>query len=125
MTKEQYFKFHAEACERMQKITRAKNSDYTGKVNDPFANFSRVEALGICSTEQGFLTRMSDKLSRLSSFVEKGSYLVKDESFEDTCIDLANYAILLAGYMRSKTAAPVEPRLLSAGAIDADGTVTQ
>lgn len=128
MTKEQYFKFHAEACERMQKITRLKNADYTGVGNDPFANFTRTEVNGMCTTEQGFLVRMSDKMSRLVSFIQKGSYQVKDESFEDTCIDLANYAILLAGYMRSKTlgkSATETVALPSAGFINPDGSVSQ
>lgn len=113
MNKEQYFKFHRECCDRMIEITRAKNADYTGEGDDPFANFSVVEHSGIATTEQGFLTRMSDKMSRLASFIKKGFYAVKDESFEDTCLDLANYCILLAGYMRSKRegAATAPPEL--------------
>ena len=102
MNKEAYLKFHREACDKLVEITKAKNADYTGAGDDPFANFSRVEQLGICSAETGFLTRMTDKFSRMASGVEKGSLQVKDESFEDTCFDLANYAILLAGYVRSK-----------------------
>lgn len=111
MNKEQYFKFHRECCDRMIEITKNKNADYTGVGDDPFANFTRTESGGIATTEQGFLVRMSDKMSRLASFAQKGSYAVKDESFEDTCLDLANYAILLAGYMRSKKeGVPVEPK---------------
>jgi hypothetical protein len=102
MTKADYIAFHAEACERMQAITKAKNADYTGKTDDPFANFSRVELLGICSTEQGFLTRMTDKLCRLASYCERGELSVKDESVEDTLLDLANYCILFAGYLKGK-----------------------
>lgn len=102
MTKEEYFKFHQECVEKMSAITKAKNADYTGKGDDPFANFSRAEALGICSTEQGFLVRMSDKLSRISSFAQKGELMVKDESVEDTLLDLANYCVLMAGYLKSK-----------------------
>lgn len=102
MTKQDYFEFHKECLEKMAKITAAKNADYTGVGDDPFANFTRVEAMGICSTEQGFLTRMMDKMSRINSFVQKGELQVKDESVQDTLLDLANYAILLAGYIRSK-----------------------
>jgi len=102
MTKQDYFKFHQDCLDKMAKITAAKNADYTGVGDDPFANFTRVEAMGICSTEQGFLTRMMDKMSRINSFVQKGTLQVKDESVEDTLLDLANYAILLAGYIRSK-----------------------
>lgn len=100
--KEQYLDFHKECCDRMVAITRAKNADYTGASVDPFANFARVEALGIATTEQGFLTRMTDKLCRIASFAAKGQLMVKDESVEDTLLDLANYCILLAGYLRQK-----------------------
>jgi hypothetical protein len=103
MTKQEYFKFHEKAMEKMKAITHAKNADYTGSSASPFANFTRVEALGICSTEQGFLTRMTDKMARLVSFVQNDILQVKDESVEDTLLDLANYCILMAGYVRHKT----------------------
>lgn len=102
MTKEGYMKFHQECCDKMVSITKAKNSDYTGNTDDPFANFTQVEKAGICSTEVGFLTRMSDKMSRINSYVQKGDLLVKDESVLDTLLDLANYSILFAGYLKSK-----------------------
>lgn len=102
MTKAEYFEFHQQCIEKMSAITKAKNADYTGTGDDPFANFTRVEALGVCSTEQGFLTRMVDKLARINSFAQKGELQVKDESVEDTLLDLANYAILFAGYIKSK-----------------------
>lgn len=95
--------FHGQFTAKMNAICRAKNADYAGAGgDDPFANFRRVEALGICKTEQGFLVRMADKMSRLSSFVEAGVLQVKDESAEDTLLDLANYALLLAAYLQSK-----------------------
>ena len=102
MNKAEYVEFHKASCEKMQAITKAKNADYTGDGDDPFANFSRVEALGITDTTRGFLVRMTDKLSRITSFAQKGVLQVKDESVEDTLLDLANYCILLAGYIRSK-----------------------
>jgi hypothetical protein len=102
MNKDQYLKFHAECCESLMEITKKKNHDYTGDSNDPFFNFTRVENLGICSTEQGFLTRMTDKMSRITTFVNKGILQVEDEKVTDTLLDLANYAILMAGYIESK-----------------------
>lgn len=97
MTKAEYMQFHAECATRMVEITKKKNSDYTGTSDDPFANFRK-------RGEFGFLVRMDDKLARLESFIQKGSFQVADESFEDTCIDLANYAILLAGFVKQKKA---------------------
>lgn len=102
MTKEEYLAFHRATCERMIATTKAKNDDYTGATDDPFANFTRVEMLGVCTTEKGFLTRMVDKFCRVISFDQRGELSVKDESVEDTLIDLANYSILLAGYLRHK-----------------------
>lgn len=104
MTRQEFLQFHKEACEKLMKITSAKNADYTnGSVkDDAFANFKQVEALSICSVEAGFLARMTDKLSRINSYIKKGELKVKDEGIEDTLLDLANYSILLAGYLKSK-----------------------
>lgn len=102
MNSEQYIQFHSQACQKMIEITKKKNEDYAGDGKDAFANFTRVEVLGISTTEQGFLTRMFDKFSRLTSFVNKGFLAVEDESVEDTLFDLANYCILMAGYIQSK-----------------------
>jgi hypothetical protein len=102
MTREQYLQFHRDCCDKMVEITQRKNADYTSGSDDPFFNFTRVEAIGITETERGFLTRMFDKLSRIVTFVNKGVLQVKDESVEDTLLDLANYCILMAGYIRSK-----------------------
>ena len=102
MTKKQYLDFHKKFCADMIEITAKKNADYTGTDPDPFANFSKVQVLCICSTEQGFLTRMTDKFCRITSFVQKGELLVKDESVQDTLHDLANYCALMSGYIESK-----------------------
>ena len=101
MNQVQYLEFHRKQCDRMIKITEAKNRDYAGAGN-AFANFTGVEAFGFATTEQGFLTRMYDKFSRVSNFVKNGELMVKDESVEDTLLDLANYSILFMGYIQSK-----------------------
>lgn len=102
MNKEEYIEFHKAVTQTMTDITIRKNHDYTGAADDPFANFRICESTGICSAEQGFLVRMSDKMSRINSFVQQGTLLVKDESVTDTLFDLANYCILMAGYIESK-----------------------
>lgn len=101
MNKEEYFEHAEKFFSDCIETSRKKNSDYTGASSDPFSNFTSVEALGI-KTEHGFLTRMMDKMKRISSFVEKGELLVKDESVQDTLKDLANYSCLLSGYITSK-----------------------
>ncbi len=102
MERQEYLDFHATQCTRMLEITRKKNADYTGDSGDPFFNFTRVEAMGIASTPQGFLTRMLDKFARITSFAQKGKLEVEDESVQDTLLDLANYCILMMGYIEDQ-----------------------
>lgn len=103
MTREDLLKMHEMICEKGRNLMRKKNADYAGNDGlEPFANFTRVEAMGICSTEQGFLVRMTDKMSRLSSFVESGKLAVENESFEDTIIDIVNYSVLMYAYLHDK-----------------------
>lgn len=102
LSKQDWFESFDDMLDSMRDIMRAKNSDYTGASASPFANFTRVEALGITSTEIGFLTRMTDKLCRIATFVNQGDLKVKSESVHDTLIDLANYSLLLAGYIKHK-----------------------
>lgn len=102
MNREDYLKFHRDCCDRMVEITGRKNADYAGDSGDAFFNFTRVEVVGIADTERGFLTRMFDKFARIITFVNVGVLQVKDESVEDTLLDLANYCILMAGYIKSK-----------------------
>lgn len=71
---------------------KSKNIDYAA-ADDPYRNFRRHGLLGM-------LVRMDDKMSRLQSFIENGTLAVKDESVEDCLIDLVNYAVLFAGYIK-------------------------
>lgn len=92
---------------KMRETIQNKNQDYAGSAaSDPFANFTRVKALGICEPEIGFLTRMTDKLSRLASLLTTGKQAVADESVTDTLQDLAAYSILLAAYLNRDKASP-------------------
>lgn len=102
MDKKEYLKNFKELTDRMLEITTAKNKDYTGDDNSPFKNFTMVETMGFASTEQGFLTRITDKVMRVSSFVKHGILHVADEKVEDTLLDCANYCLLMICYLRSK-----------------------
>jgi hypothetical protein len=112
MNREQLLENHNRLCTTALNLMRRKNHDYAGRGGEsPFANFTRCESMGICTTEQGFLVRMTDKMSRLSSFIEAGTLQVKDESVEDTILDIINYAVLFQSYLESKKEShdPVEP----------------
>jgi hypothetical protein len=104
VNKKEYIDFHKRACEQMVMITQKKNADYTGGGDDPFANFRHIGQLvkspNVC--EIGFLTRMSDKFARIGSYISNGTLQVKDESVEDTLLDLANYCVLMLGFITDK-----------------------
>jgi hypothetical protein len=103
MTRDELLKHHEVLCKQARDLMDMKNRDYAGNDGkEPFANFTRVEAMGICSTEQGFLVRLTDKMSRLSSIIESGKTNVKDESFEDTMVDVINYIVLLSAYKQDQ-----------------------
>jgi anti-sigma28 factor (negative regulator of flagellin synthesis) len=86
----------------MCEITKKKNSDYTGDDSKPFKNFTMVETIGFASTEQGFLTRIIDKVMRVAGFIKNGTLHVVDEKVTDTLLDCANYCILMICYLESK-----------------------
>lgn len=101
MTRDDLIRNHELLCHSARELMKKKNADYAGKGGtQPFANFTRVESMGICPTEVGFLVRVTDKMSRLSSFVENGRLEVLDESVEDTIIDVINYMVLLHSYIK-------------------------
>ena len=77
----------------------AKNSDYGGSNNDPYANFRNSTIAGV-KVEQGILVRMSDKMSRIGTLLQKEAK-VKDEAIEDTLMDLINYAAILKSYLKN------------------------
>lgn len=104
MTRDELLQRHEKLCKEARDLMNLKNRDYAGNEGiEPFANFTRVEAMGICSTEQGFMTRITDKMSRLSSFLRAGKMSVEDESFRDTVVDVINYMVLLESYLADKS----------------------
>ncbi len=103
MTRDEYLKFHKNMCDKARQLSEKKNADYAGdKGLQPFANFERCEHMGITSTEKGFLVRLTDKFSRLSTFSDTGKFQVTDEGFYDTCLDIINYICLMSAYLKSK-----------------------
>ena len=72
-----------------------KNSDYTGGrgATDPFANFNASKILNIHPV-QGLLLRVIDKIQRIRSFTNDRELSVPNETVEDACDDIVNYAIL-------------------------------
>lgn len=75
---------HAEICHELNDIYRKKNEAY----GDSFGK--TYQELGIISA----VTRMSDKMNRITSLATGAKNEVADESIRDTLKDLANYAIM-------------------------------
>jgi hypothetical protein len=95
MNTEQLLNLHDETCCKCKEIMKQKNSDYTGGKNatDVFANFNASVILDIHPV-QGLLLRLIDKIQRIRSFTNDKQLQVSNESVEDACEDIVNYAIL-------------------------------
>ena len=120
MTGKEFVQFHKDTVLKMNEICKAKNQDYSGGGDhSAFNNFMIVELKGVCSTEAGFLVRMEDKMMRINNIIKSGKTAVKDESVKDTLMDLANYSILMMGYLESKKRAEKENETIS---IDGGGS---
>ena len=79
-TKEEYFR---EITSKMADVYAAKNHDY----GDSFARLRERYPISI-------LIRLMDKLNRLDTLLTGETAQVKDESIDDTLLDLANYAVM-------------------------------
>jgi hypothetical protein len=102
MNDSEFIEYHKQFCDKMHETVIKKNHDYAAFSESAFANFEIVEKCGIATTEQGFLTRMMDKISRINSFMKQGVCLVTDEKITDSLQDLANYSVLLSAYITTK-----------------------
>jgi len=75
---------HLEICKKLNDLYAKKNADY----GDSFAKLRQEYG------SLAILIRLEDKLGRLKRLMMGNEQNVKDESVEDTLIDLANYAIM-------------------------------
>ena len=88
---------HMDICSELNKTYEQKNHDYGDSFHDTYLEEGMAMAR----------IRLSDKLNRfkkLSRVVGEDGRLVKDESIEDTLLDLANYAIMTVMEMRIEKA---------------------
>ena len=75
---------HKLICEKLNKLYEAKNADYGDSFSKSYKEYGLTMSL----------IRLEDKLNRLKSLNKNGNAQVKDESIQDTLMDLANYAIM-------------------------------
>lgn len=83
---------HRKMIDMIHETYKKKNRDYG-------------DAFGVSLDKRGMvaaLVRMEDKMGRLDSLKDRDP-LVKDESLQDTLLDLANYAIMTAMWLERKS----------------------
>tara|TARA_R100001509_G_scaffold139154_1_gene93534 strand:- start:1472 stop:1933 length:462 start_codon:yes stop_codon:yes gene_type:complete len=111
MTSKELLQLHDDTCKSCRDIMLKKNNDYTGgkKATDIFANFNSSKILDIHPV-QGLLLRVIDKVQRIRSFTNDKELSVPNETVEDACDDIVNYAILAKAMLldeRSQIERPV------------------
>ena len=74
---------HASICSDLTALYERKNHDYGDSFGKGFKEYGMTMPC----------IRLEDKLNRLKSLLKSGAQ-VKDESIDDTLMDLANYAIM-------------------------------
>ena len=75
--------------DEMQSIHIAKNKDYKGSAD------GTADKFGITA----YAIRLGDKYNRFVNLIDNENQ-VKDESIEDTLIDMANYAVMALAWFR-------------------------
>ena len=84
---------HKNICDSLNDLYKKKNQDY----GDSFGKSYKEYGLTMSCI------RLEDKLNRLKSLNKNGNAQVKDESIQDTLMDLANYAIMTTVAIRIKS----------------------
>lgn len=79
-------------CQEMIELHRRKNKDYGNAAHESYKEFGLIS----------YVIRLNDKMKRLKSLTKPGvEQEVKNESIEDTLMDLAAYAIMAIESLRS------------------------
>lgn len=83
-----------EITQKMATVYAAKNHDYGNAFSKSFDEFGVISAA----------VRMNDKMERIKSMAKMSpdEIQVKDESMQDTLLDLANYAVMTLVEMRTQ-----------------------
>lgn len=92
LNRSRYLKIHKAITGRAFEIAGNKSHDY-GSCKDVLSNFRSYESFGI-SARQGLMSRIVDKVSRLSNHANGLEFQVTEETVRDTVLDLVNYAVL-------------------------------
>jgi len=107
ITKENLIRMRRRLNRKADALLIAKGNDYNStqqEAGDTLFNLRICAILGIVpSPVDGILVRMSDKMARLVSLTRPGVIQkVKDESLEDTVVDLRNYGDYLLAMIKEQ-----------------------
>lgn len=99
-TSQEYFEFQTRIFAEMAELTRAKNADYAGGTDNPFANFDEAAGFGV-DPLVGLCVRMGDKMQRLKAFCKTGTLQVqtKGDTVADIFRDFIGYSVLALGML--------------------------
>ncbi len=86
-----YIDYFDVILKEMSEVHKRKNADYGNNFHKRYEKYGFLTAL----------LRLTDKMERLENIYEKGEIQVKDESVEDTLLDLANYAVMTIVELRN------------------------
>lgn len=81
---------HKEIAKELNKMYEKKNKDYGNSFEKGLDTFGIIPAVA----------RITEKNDRLVELVTSGEQHVKDESIEDSLLDMANYAIMTVMWLR-------------------------
>ena len=87
-----YVDYFDDILDEMSSVHEKKNADYGNNFHKRYEKYGFLTAL----------LRLTDKMERLENIYEKGEIKVKDESVEDTLLDLANYAVMTIVELRNE-----------------------
>ena len=102
-TREEFLTAVTDEFNEAIELMHTKNHDYAPTDNG-MGNLGECEELGLCTSEDGVLIRITDKWARIKNLMSsRGARAqVSDESFEDTLRDLANYALIYRAIVKKK-----------------------
>ena len=99
MTKVELFNHIDTTFDRCLNKIRAKNAGYNGD-GDPLKTYRATELMGNCSTEQGIMSRIIEKMSRITTQLSVRK--TQDEPIEETITDAIGCLAILLAYLDTK-----------------------
>ena len=84
--KPEFIRFAAECFDRCLELMKKKNQDYADP-SDALSNFREFGSFGV-------IVRMGDKWNRIKNITKNQKVDVKDESIQDSLMDMINYCVI-------------------------------